>query len=329
MLNAMSDQPTPKPAPDKTPSAGSAVPGWWLDFLLLSAIWGSSFLFMRLALPEFGALPTAGARVLLGALFLLPLVLWRGQGPVLRQHWRHALAVGVLNSGLPFVCFAYALASITTGLSAILNATTPLFGALVAWWWFGDRLNASRLLGLGLGFIGVALLAGGGAPLLPGQGRQGTPWLAILACLVATLCYGIAASFARRYLAGLPSLVTAAGSQLGASLFLLLPTLWALPAQMPGTRAWLAMLACGLLCTGLAYLLYFRLIARAGPARALTVTFAVPVFAIAYGVLFLNEPVTPAMVGCGLIIVCGTALSVGLLRLPRLAHLPGLTRSKR
>lgn len=287
-----------------------------LDFLLLSAIWGSSFLFMRLSLPEFGALPTAGARVLLAALFLLPLVLGRGQAPVLRANLGPALAVGVLNSGLPFVCYAYALASITTGLSAILNATTPLFGALVAWWWFGDRLNTSRLVGLGLGFAGVALLAGGSAPLLPGLGPQGTPWLAILACLMATLCYGIAASFTRRYLSGLPSIVTAAGSQLGATLFLALPALWALPGQMPGTTAWLAMLASGLLCTGLAYLLYFRLIARAGPTRALTVTFAVPVFAIGYGVAFLNEPVTPWMLACGVVIVCGTALSTGLLRLP-------------
>ena len=132
---------------------------WFAEFVLLAAIWGSSFLFTRLAVVEFGALPTAGVRVAIASLFLLPLLLMRGHGRELRQHWKAVFLVGLLNSGLPFACFAFALLYLTTGLSAILNATVPLFGALVAWAWLKDRPDASRILGLVIGFAGVALLA--------------------------------------------------------------------------------------------------------------------------------------------------------------------------
>jgi drug/metabolite transporter (DMT)-like permease len=289
---------------------------WITDFVLLAAIWGASFLFMRLGALEFGALPTAALRVGIGALFLLPLLLLRGLGPQLARHWKPVLLVGVLNSGIPFACYAYALLSITTGLSAILNATVPLFGAIVAWLWLKDRPNGSRVLGLVVGFAGVALLAWDKASFKPDASGAAPGW-AVLACLLATLCYGISASFAKRYLGGLPPLVTATGSQVGATLGLALPALWLWPARMPSMQAWLALLAVGVLCTGVAYILYFRLIEQAGPARALAVTFVVPVFAVIYGVLLLGEAVTPWMVLCGAVIVAGTALSTGLLSLQR------------
>ncbi|KQT13544.1 DMT family transporter [Ramlibacter sp. Leaf400] len=285
------------------------------DFVLLAAIWGGSFLFMRLAVVDLGPLPTAALRVAIACAFLLPLVLWRGLGPQLRQHGRKVLVIGVLNSGIPFALFAFAVSTITTGLSAILNATVPLFGALVAWLWLKDRPGASRTLGLVVGFAGVALLAWDGASFKTGAGGIAPGW-AVLACLVATLCYGIAASATRKYLTGLPPLVTATGSQLGATLVLALPAAWTWPATMPGAAAWLALLAVGVVCTGIAYILYFRLIEEAGPARALAVTFVVPVFAVLYGVLFLDEQVTGWMLFCAAVIVCGTALSTGLLRLP-------------
>jgi drug/metabolite transporter (DMT)-like permease len=143
------------------------------------------------------------------------------------------------------------------------------------------------------------------------------PALGIAACLLATLCYGISASYTKRYLGGLPSLVTATGSQIGATLGLALPTLFFWPARTPGLTAWLALLVVGVLCTGVAYVLYFRLIEAAGPARSLTVTFVVPVFALFYGSVFLSEAITPWMIGCGVIILLGTSLSTGLLRLWR------------
>ena len=286
---------------------------WLIEFILLAAIWGSSFLFMRLGTVEFGALPSAGLRVAIAALFLLPILLWRGLGPQLAQHWKKIFSIGLLNSAVPFACYAFALQSISTGLSSILNATVPLFGALIAWLWLKDRPHGLRILGLVIGFVGVALLAWDKASFKPGTSGMATGW-AVMACLLACLCYGISASYTKRYLSGLPSLVTATGSQLGATLGLALPTLWMWPQHTPSATAWLALLAVGVLCTGVAYILYFRMIENVGPARSLSVTFLIPVFAVMYGVLFLSETVSLWMLLCGAIIVCGTALSTGLIK---------------
>jgi drug/metabolite transporter (DMT)-like permease len=296
-------------------AAGRASRGWAPDFVLLGAIWGASFLFMRIATVELGAIPTAAVRVAIATAFLWPLLLLRGLGSQLRQHWKPVFIIGLLNSGIPFALFSFALLSITTGLSAVLNATVPLFGALIAWGWLKDRPGVSRSVGLAIGFVGVALLAWDKASFKPDASGYAPGW-AILACLLACVCYGFAANAAKRYLAGLPALVTATGSQMGATLGLALPAAWFWPARMPGLHAWLALLALGVLCTGVAYILYFRLIENAGPPRALAVTFLVPVFAVLYGVLFLGESVTGWMVLCAGVIVCGTSLSTGLLKLP-------------
>ena len=288
---------------------------WLRDFICLAAIWGASFLFTLLGARDFGAIPTAGLRVLVATLFLLPLLTVKGHLPGLRQHWKLTFFVGLLNSAIPFACFAYAILSITTGLSSILNATVPMFGALVAWLWLKDRPNGLRILGLAIGFLGVLLLAAGKASFKPNASGSSSG-LAIIACLFACLCYGIAASFTKRFLTGIPPLVTATGSQCGAALVLALPMLWLWPAQTPGVNAWLAIGVLGVLCTGVAYVLYFRLIANAGPARALTVTFLIPVFAVVYGVVFLSEAVTVWMLVCGVIIVCGTSLASGLVKWP-------------
>ena len=294
--------------------SSSARP-WLGDFLLLAAIWGSSFLFMRLASAELGALPTAAVRVGIASLFLTPLLLIKGHGPALRQHWKPIFFVGLLNSGIPFVLYSFAVMHISTGLSSILNATVPLFGALVAWGWLGDRPGWSRGLGLAIGFGGIVLLAGGQVGFKANDSGLSPMW-AVAACLAATTCYALAASFTKKHVPALPPLVTATGSQIGALLGLLLPALWWWPDHVPGLQAWAAMLALGVLCTGVAYILYFRLIERAGPARALTVTFLIPVFAVGYGVLLLGESLTLWMLGCGAIVLLGTALSSGLLKLP-------------
>ena len=295
--------------------AGAGKP-WLGRFILLAALWGASFLFMRIGGHEFGALPTAGLRVGIATLFLLPILLWRGLGPQLAQHWKKVLFVGIFNSAIPFACFTYALLSISTGLSAILNASVPLFGALVAWVWLKDRPHRLRILGLLVGCVGVALLAWDKASFKPDASGLSSGW-AVLACLLACLCYALSASFTKRYLGGLPSLVTATGSQLGAALGLALPAIWYWPQHTPGAAAWLAVLALGVLCTGVAYILYFWLIENIGPARALTVTFVLPVFAVVYGLIFLHEAVSPWMLFCGAIIICGTALSADVIKLRR------------
>ena len=277
-----------------------------VEFVLLAASWGASFLFMRAGAVEFGAWATAGARVAVASLVLLPVLLYSGQWSAFRRHAGPILFVGVLNSGLPFALYSYALLSITTGLSAILNATVPLFGALVAWLWLRERPGRWRALGLAIGFLGVALLSWNKASFKPG----GTGW-AVLACLGATLCYGVAASFTRKYLTGVPTMATATGSQIGATLALAGPTIWFWPAENPSLHAWGAVLVVGVLCTAVAYILFFRLIEAAGPSRTLTVTFLIPVFALGYGAVLLGEPITGWMVGCGTVILLGVALATG------------------
>ena len=283
-----------------------------VEFVALGAIWGSSFLFMRLGGAEFGAVATAGVRVSIGALVLLPILWFSGHWGALRRQAAPILFVGLINSALPFALFAYAVLSISTGLSAILNATVPLFTALVSWWWLKERPRNSRVLGLVIGFVGVMLLASDKASFKPG----GTGW-AVLACLLACASYAVSATFTRKYLTGIPPLATAAGSQLGATLGLALPTIWFWPAHNPGPVPWLALVAVGVICTAGAYILYFHLIEKLGPVRTVTVTFLVPLFAIFYGTVFLGEALTPWMLLWGGVVVCGTALATGLLKLGR------------
>lgn len=203
---------------------------WLPDFVLLGLIWGSSFLFMRLTSQEFGSWTTAWLRVSVAWLTLLPFLLWQGQASSLRQHWRRILPMGVVNSGIPFICYAYAVMYISTGMSSILNSTTPLFGALIAWVWLKQPPGRSRGLGLLLGFAGAALLAltmPGGISFKAG----GSGW-AVLACLVATTCYGLSTHYSQRYLSGVPTMTIAAGSQIGASLALLIPGIWFLAQRV-------------------------------------------------------------------------------------------------
>ena len=297
-----------------------------LEFVLLAALWGASFLFMRMGASEFGPVATAGLRVSLAAVFLLPAFLVTGVWSDFRRRSGSILWVGLLNSGIPFALFAFAVLHVSTGLTSILNATVPLSGALVAWLWLRDRPDTSRLLGLGIGFLGVLLLvwsqSGHQAVSRFGGSAQGMVLLAMGAALLATVCYGLAASFTRKHLQGVHPLAIATGSQIGASLGLALPTIWTWPDSMPGTQAWMAMLAVALLCTSLAYVLFFRIIARAGPAKALTVTFLVPVFAMSYGAVFLDERITLWMLVCTVVILIGTALSSGLLAVRRRRHPP-------
>ena len=284
---------------------------WIVDFVALGALWGSSFLFMRFSALEFGALATAAGRVAIASAFLLPIVVIKGKWDELKKHWKKIFFMGIFNSAIPFACFAFSLLSITTSLSSILNATVPMFGALVAWVWLKDKPALSRMAGMVIGFTGIALLTWDKASFKP-DASGASPGLAMLACLVACLCYGIAASFAKKHMGGIHPMVTAAGSQMGATLGLLVPAIWLWPARTPSSTAWLALLVLGVACTGVAYILYFRLIEKAGPQRTLTVTFLIPVFAVFYGAVFLGETVTPWMLLCAVVIICGTALATGL-----------------
>lgn len=288
------------------------------ELLLLAALWGASFLFMKLGAFEFGAIALAGVRVALAAAVLLPLAAARGLMPQLRSHWRQLLLVGLFNSALPFIAFAWAVVIITAGTSSVLNSTAPLWTALVAWWWLGDKPDRWRLAGIAIGFAGVSWLAWDKVGVKGGRDAIEVTG-AVLACLGATLCYGLSINYTKKRLSALAPVALAAGSQVAATLVLAVPTALAWPAQMPGAPAWAALAALGLLSTAFAYLLYFRLIAHVGPARAITVTYLIPLFGVSWGALLLGEPLTPGMIAAGAVILLGTALATGMLKPRRVA----------
>lgn len=276
-----------------------------LRLLALAALWGGSFVLLRVAVPALGALPTAFVRVLLGAAGLALLLVALRLRPRFRGLLTASMALGVVNSGVPFLMYALAARSLPAGYSAILNATTPLMGVIVGALAFGERITAARLAGVCVGLAGVALLAQAGPVALTTEVLLG-----IAACLVATACYGAAGFLTRRWITergGLDSRIVAMGSQCGAMLVLLPFMLWQLWNEPAAPAAWAAaplqvwgaMLVLGLLCTALAYVLYFRLIADVGPLKALTVTFLIPLFGVAWGWLLLGEPATLAHAGGG------------------------------
>lgn len=285
------------------------------ELVLLAAIWGASFLLMRLGAADFGPAALAFVRVAGASLLLLPVLAWRGQGGALRRHWWPILVVGLVNSALPFVLFMVAALVLNAGLSAVFNATSPLWTAVIARLWLGDRLTPTRWFGLVVGFLGVLGLVAGKASLQPGE-HGVSPAVGIAACLGAAALYGFAANYTRKTLVGVPPMAVAAGSQAAATLWLLPAAVWFWPATNPGPAAWAMAAALAVFCTGAAYVLYFRLIASAGPSNAIAVTFLVPVFAMLWGALFIGETPTFAMlVGCAVILL-GTGLSTGLLRWP-------------
>jgi drug/metabolite transporter (DMT)-like permease len=280
-----------------------------IDLLLLAALWGASFLFTRIATPAFGPFAIAELRIAIAAAVLLALLAWRGGLRELAPNVGRLVFLGSVNSAIPFALFAYAALSITAGMAAIINATASLFGALVAWLWLRERLTALQWLGVAIGFAGVLWLTGGKSGF-----QLGGTGLAILAGLVATFSYGIAANATKHYLSGVRPLAIAAGSQSAAAVLLLPFSIAAWPDLPPTPLDWLSVVALGVFCTGLAYILYFRLIARVGPAKTMTVAYLIPAFAMLWGALFLAETVTPAMLaGCAVILV-GTSLATGLVR---------------
>lgn len=287
-----------------------------IELVALAALWGAAFLFMRLGAAEFGPAALVFLRVAGASIVLLPLLLQRGEWGALRQHWRPIALLGLTNSALPFLCFMVAALVLNAGLSGIFNATAPLWGALIAWLWLGDRPAPTRLLGLAIGFAGVLFLGISKASLKPGE-HGVSPALGIAACILATLMYGFAANYTKRRLTGVPPMALAAGSQLASAVATLPLAVWMWPKTLPGANAWAAAAVLAVACTGLAYVLYFRLIAHVGPANAIAVTFLIPAFAMLWGALFLGEQVTTTMLIGSAIILLGTALATGVLKLPK------------
>ncbi len=273
--------------------------------VILAALWGGSFVFMRVAVPAMGPVPLAFTRVTLAAAALLAIAAAQRRMPDFRARWREFAVVGIVNSALPFVLFCYAEQYVTASAAAILNATSPFFGAVAAAIWLGEPLTWRKIVGMVIGFAGVAALVGWHQEAMTADTA-----LAIAACLAASLCYGLGGTYTKRKLAGVPSFAIACASQLAAAIALAPAAPF---ASMPGPVTPLVaanVVALALASTAIAYLIYFKLIAEAGPARALTVTFLIPLFGVLWGYLFLGEALTPSMLAGGALIVAGTALAL-------------------
>ncbi len=265
----------------------------------LAALWGASFLFMRVAVPEFGPVVLADARVAVAGAALLAYAAVIGARPALRARWRDYLLLGTINAALPFTLLAAAELEIEASLAAVLNAMAPLFGALVAAVWLGERVTLAAKAGLVLGVAGVALVVGLSPFALD------LPFiLAVLACLAAAFGYGVGANLVRARFAGEPPLSLAIGQQLAAAV-VLLPLLPVVPLrEAPDAVDIACLLALALGSTGIAYLLYFRLLAELGATGGMTVIFVVPVFGVLWGALFLDEAIHLATVlGGGVILL--------------------------
>jgi drug/metabolite transporter (DMT)-like permease len=265
----------------------------------LAAIWGASFLFMRIAAPALGPVLTAELRTLIAGVALAAYFAVTGYDPEYRRWARHYVIVGILSSAVPFLLWAYAALSLTAGLLSVLNATSPMWGAVCSAMILGERLNTRRIIGLVIGVVGVALVT------RPGAGSK-LFYPAVGAAIVAAFCYGLIATYIKRWASEVPSRGMAVGSQLAAGT-LLIPfiALWP-PAGPPTPGVVASILALGLVCSALAYLLYFRLITDLGATGALTVTYLIPVFGVLWGTLFLGETLTLTMLAGGALVILGT-----------------------
>lgn len=275
-----------------------------LRLLSLAAIWGASFLFMRIIAPVIGTIPTAFFRVsiaFVGLVVILALmrVDWNFRGKL-----KVVMGLGLINSGIPATFYSLAAQTLPAGYSAIFNATTPLMGVLIGGLFFSEQLTMAKVSGVFLGLLGVGILTRAGPVAFDLQLLMGA-----LACLMATTCYGFAGFLTRRWLdhqGGLDSRLSALGSMFGATVFLLPLFGYSVishpPASWGGWSVWLSLLGLGLVCTALAYILYFRLISSIGPVKSMTVTFLIPPFGVLWGALLLDEPLGMAHLYGGVLI---------------------------
>ena len=272
--------------------------------LTLASIWGASFLFIKLGVDEVEPAVVVLGRLVVGVAVLLPVVLLRGAIPDLRAMWIPCVVLGALNNAVPYWLIAFAETRIDSGLAAVIQAAAPILTVVLATRIDpSQRVRGLRLVGVAVGFVGVALLVGV---------QEGSQLVGALAVLGTATCYAVSVLYAGRTVRSFPPLEVAIG-QLGVGMLLALPFgLAQLPSEAPPAKAVAAIVALGALSTGVAYLLYFTLIARAGASRAILVTYLVPAFALVYGTVFLDEPVTLSALAGLVLILGGTALGTGM-----------------
>jgi drug/metabolite transporter (DMT)-like permease len=283
------------------------TPADLLRFLSLAAIWGSSYMFMRVVAPAFGPLPLVALRLAGAAAFFMPWTLSPSIRPLLRRNAGGLFLVGALNSAIPFSLLTFSMLRLQAGFAAILGATVPLFAVAIDALWWRHPLRRSRLFGLGLGFGGVVLLAWDHLDFRSG----GSGW-AVLATLAAAACYASAAHFGKHYFAGKPALLPASGSMLAGAILVAPWGLMNWPSHVPPPADWLIVAVLAFVCTALAYLIYYHLIERISATALTGVTYVIPVFGLLWGAIFLHEQVTPRILLGMLVTLAGTAFTTGL-----------------
>ena len=275
--------------------------------LLLSALWGASFIFIRVAVPALGPFVLVELRVGLAAVALALCAAFLGRLPKLRVRWRQFALLGMVNVAIPFSLISAAEINLTASLAAILNSTTVMFTAVVAAVWMGDALTARKVVGVVLGIVGVTVLVGWDPIVMN--------WFVVLsvgAMLAASLAYALGSVYAKRTFAGSPPLAIAIG-QLTAAATLILPlAAVSVPDERPSTIVVLSILGLALPSTALAYMLYFRLIENVGPTSTSTVTLLVPLFGLLFGVVLLEEPVGLGTLAGLVLILSSVTLITGL-----------------
>jgi len=277
----------------------------FVRLLTLAAIWGGAFIFVRISAPVLGPVILIENRVALAAAFLMIVALFLHKSLNVKQHWRHYLILGVFNGAVPFLLFGFAALTLPASTLSILNATSPIWGAVIGAVWYRHSLNGRTILGLGLGIVGVGLIVG-----FDHLAEQRDAGIAIAAALLAACSYGLATNYAKSA-KSVDSFSNAHGSMWAASLVLAPAIPFASVSAAPSLGIVLAVAVLGVVCTGIAFLLYFRLVKDIGGASALTVTFLIPVFGIIFGSVFLGEVITLNMIIGSVVVVVGTALVTG------------------
>lgn len=280
-----------------------STPSIVATYLFLAAVWGGSFMLMRVGVPEFGPYAFGGLRVVIAGLALLPFLLTAKRLQEFRAHWLKLSVIGVVTTGLPFLLFSHALQSLNAGVGSVLNASVPVMTGVIAYVFFRERLSMRQWLGLFVGMLGVAFLMFDGI-------SQGINFSAFLAALGACLCYATGSNLAKHHLSQISSMTIAASALVVSGLVMLPVVLLTFPEQVVSIKAWGAAVAVALFSTAVAMVLFYNLIKAIGPTKAVTLTLVTPIFGIFWGMLFLGEQLTAQMIVGTLVVLCGTALSV-------------------
>lgn len=269
---------------------------YWAVLTFLGAIWGSAFIFIKIAAPEFGAIGLVQARLIIASIVFLPILLRKKYLSLIKFSWKHSLLLAVTNNAIPFTLFSFGSFGADSNVLAILNSTTAFNTMIIAFFWLNEKISFKQIFGLILGFIGVIILVN--------PDSSSTSIISAFLCLIGATCYSFSTVFIQKHSQQTDKLVLI-GWSIIFSAFIMIPiTLLNLPPKMPSINAFTAAVWLGSVSTGLAFFGYVYLIEKIGAVKTSTVAYFLPIFGIIWGSLFLNEVITPGiLLGCGTILI--------------------------